>query len=91
MGIFPTSDSTGDSVDRTPPAGHIFEHVQMSHYRIVTIHHDGKLGRHRGFVCASDDDAIVWANQLVNEAPVELWSGARFIARLEPQSHTPPR
>jgi hypothetical protein len=56
----------------------------MTHYRIVTINYDGKLSRHRGFVCDNDDDAIVWAKQSVDEAPVELWCGARFVARLEP-------
>jgi hypothetical protein len=59
----------------------------MNHYRVVTIDCDGKLSRHRGFVCDNDDDAIVWAKQLVDEAPVELWSGARFVARFEPRSH----
>ena len=60
----------------------------MKHYRIVTIDYDGKLSRHRGFVCDNDDDAVVWAKQLVDAEPVELWSGARFVARLEPRSNT---
>ena len=50
----------------------------MKHYRIVTIDYDGKLSQHRGFVCDNDDDAIVWAKQLVDEAPVKLWSGGSF-------------
>lgn len=28
--------------------------VHMTHYRIVTINYDGKLSRHRGFVCNND-------------------------------------
>lgn len=60
----------------------------MNHYRIVTIGRDGKLSRHRGVVCDNDDDAIVWAKQFVDEAPVELWRGARFVARLEPRSES---
>ena len=63
----------------------------MNHYRIVTIDDDGKLGRHRGFVCDTDNYAIVWAEQLVDVEPVELWSGARFVARLEPRSNTKPQ
>ena len=82
---------TGDSGDHTPLAGFVLEHVQMNHYRIVKIDYDGKLSRHRGFVCDNDDDAIVWAKQLVDEAPVELWSGARFVTRLEPRSNTKPQ
>ena len=77
------------SILRLP--GFVLEHVQMNHYRIVKIDYDGQLSRHRGFVCDNDDDAIVWAKQLVDEAPVELWSGARFVARLEPRSNTKPR
>ena len=64
--------------------------VQMSHYRIVTINYDGQLSRHRGFACENDDDAIVWAKQLVDVSPVELWCGARFVARLEPPSSVKP-
>ena len=71
--------------------GFVLEHVQMNHYRVVKIDYDGKLSRHRGFVCDNDDDAIVWAKQLVDEAPVELWSGARFVTRLEPRSNTKPQ
>jgi hypothetical protein len=63
----------------------------MNHYRVVTIDHDGNLSRHRSFVCDTDGDAIVWAKQLVDEAPVELWSGARFVTRLEPQFNTKAR
>jgi hypothetical protein len=60
----------------------------MNNYRIVTIDSAGKLSRHRSFVCANDDDAVVWAKQSLDEAPVELWCGARFVARLELRSST---
>lgn len=58
----------------------------MANYRIVTIDQAGKLGRHRAFVSDNDNDAIVWAKQVLDKAPVELWSGARFVIRLEPKS-----
>jgi hypothetical protein len=58
----------------------------MPSYRIVSIDQDGKLGRHRAFVSENDNDAVVWAKQLVDDGPIELWSGARFVTRLEPQS-----
>ena len=58
----------------------------MASYRIVTIDKPGQLGRHRSFVSDNDDDAIVWAKQLLDDAPVELWNEARFVAHLEPQS-----
>lgn len=58
----------------------------MTNYRTLTIDRAGKPSRHRSFFCDTDDDAIVWAKQSLDEAPVELWSGARFVARLEPQA-----
>jgi hypothetical protein len=36
-------------------------------------------------VCARDEDAIVWAKQLVDGYDVELWSGDRFIVKLDRQ------
>jgi hypothetical protein len=57
----------------------------MANYRIVTIEKAGNLGRHRGFVCNNDEDAIVWA-KFESEKPTEVWSGARFIARIEPET-----
>jgi len=56
----------------------------MANYRTVTIDKTGKPGRNRAFVCDTDVDAIVWAKQSLDDAPVELWSGARFVARFEP-------
>lgn len=56
----------------------------MANYRTVTIDKAGKANRHRNFVCDNDGDAIVWAKHSVDRAPIELWSGARFVVRLEP-------
>ena len=78
------------SGDHTPLGGFVFEHTQMANYRTVTIDKAGKPSRHRGFVCDNDNDAIVWAKQSLDEAPVELWSGARFVTRLEPQASEKP-
>ena len=80
-----TSEASGD---HTPLGGFFRAAVHMSHYRIVTINYEGQLSRHRGFKCENDDDAIVWAKQLVDVSPVELWCGARFVARLEPPPPT---
>jgi hypothetical protein len=80
-----TSEAVSDHI---PLGGFVLERAQMANYRIVTIDQAGKLGRHRGFVCDNDDDAIVRAKQSVEDTAVELWSGPRFIARLEPRSST---
>ena len=58
----------------------------MANYRVVTIDEAGNVGRYRTFLCDNDEDAIVWAKQSIDKVAVELWSGARFIARLEPPS-----
>ena len=57
----------------------------MKTYRIVVIDDAGKVSRRRNFVCENDEDALVWARQL-ESAPTEVWSGARFIARIEPET-----
>lgn len=56
----------------------------MANYRTVMIDKTGKPGRSRSFVCDSDDDAVAWSKQSLEQSPVELWSGARFIERFEP-------
>lgn len=87
--IFPRRPGHQRSRQVILPLGGSFlkhERAQMPNYRVVTIDQAGKLGRNRAFVCDNDHDATIWAKQLVDEAPVELWSGARFITRLEPQS-----
>ena len=40
----------------------------------------------RAFVCSKDEDAITRAKQLVDGHPVKLWSGQRFILRIERKS-----
>lgn len=60
----------------------------MNTYRIVVIDDAGMVFGRRDFVCANDEDAIVWAKQLESEKPTEVWSGARFIARVDPKIRT---
>ena len=55
----------------------------MKEYRACTVGQDGYFIRYRAFKCAEDAEALVWAKQLVDGYPIELWSGERFIARLE--------
>jgi hypothetical protein len=43
---------------------------------------DGHIGSSRAFVCDDDADAKVWANQLVDGHDVELWSGERFVTKI---------
>ena len=54
----------------------------MNEYRAYTMGHDGHIKASRAFVCESDEDATVWAKQLIDGYDVELWSGERFVIRL---------
>jgi hypothetical protein len=58
----------------------------MAEYRVYSVGTDGHFVNSRGFVCENDEDAIVWAKHWMDGAAVELWSGERFVARLEPAS-----
>ena len=55
----------------------------MNEYRACVLGNDGHFTASRLFTGASDDDAIVWARRLVDSRDIELWSGERFVARLE--------
>jgi hypothetical protein len=55
----------------------------MAKYRAFTIGDDGHFTSYRAFTSVDDAEAIVWAKQLVDHHAVELWSGDRFIIRLD--------
>jgi hypothetical protein len=57
--------------------------AEVSEYRAYVIGEDGHIASFRSFVCDSDADATVWAKQLVDGHDVELWSGDRFVIRLD--------
>ena len=54
----------------------------MAEYRAYTIGHDGHFISFEGFVARDDDDATSKAMRLVNGRDLELWSGERFVTRL---------
>jgi hypothetical protein len=55
----------------------------MVDYRAYVVGHDGHFISFEGFTCRTDDDAIAKAKRLVDGHDVELWSGERFIVRLD--------
>lgn len=57
----------------------------MNEYRAYTIGEDGHITSCRAFKCAEDGEAVVWAKQLLDGHDIELWSGDRFVIRLEHQ------
>ena len=50
---------------------------------------DGHFVGFRAFVCESDADATIWAKQLVDGHDVELWSGERFVVKVEAKRESP--
>jgi hypothetical protein len=58
------------------------EAARVSQYRAYVIGYDGHITSFRTFVCNSDADATVWTKQLLDGHDIELWSGDRFVTRL---------
>jgi hypothetical protein len=56
----------------------------VNEYRAYVIGPDGHFVSSRAQVCPDDSHAITWAKQLLDGRAVELWSGERFLIRLEP-------
>ena len=54
----------------------------MAEYRAYIVGHDGHFSSCDGFACRGDPEAIAKAERLVDGHDVELWSGERFIAKL---------
>ena len=56
-----------------------------AHYRAFVIGADGHVINRIDLFCESEDDARERAAQLVDSQAIELWEGARRIARFEPK------
>jgi hypothetical protein len=54
----------------------------VEEYRAYVIGSNGHFEGSRTFVCDTDENAIVWAKQMMREQSVELWCGARLVKRL---------
>jgi hypothetical protein len=54
----------------------------MAEYRAYVMGEDGHIRSSRAFVCDGDADATIWAKQLVDGRDIELWSGERFVTRV---------
>jgi hypothetical protein len=55
----------------------------MPEYRAFTVGDDGHFIGFEPLVCADDTEAVAKAQRLVDGHDVELWSGERFVKRLE--------
>ena len=57
--------------------------AQVNEYRAFTVGDDGHVTGARALVCENDEDATVWVKQLLDGHDIELWSGERFVIRLD--------
>jgi hypothetical protein len=57
----------------------------MADYRAYTLGLDGHFVGFEPLVCTDDAEAIKKAKLLVVDRSIELWSGPRFVIRLEPE------
>jgi hypothetical protein len=55
----------------------------MPEYRAYTLGDDGHFIGYEPLVCPDDAEAIEKAKRFVNGRDVELWSGPRFVIKLE--------
>jgi hypothetical protein len=55
----------------------------LVHYRAYAVQFDGNFDGYEALTCVDDDDAIGKAKRLADSSAIELWSGERFITRLE--------
>jgi hypothetical protein len=55
----------------------------VAEYRAYVVGHDAHFLRFEALICADDAEAIEKAKRLVADHDVELWSGKRFVIRLE--------
>jgi hypothetical protein len=58
----------------------------MKNYRAYAVWPNGNFEGYEALICVDDDDAIGRARRLADKSAIELWSGERFITRLEHKS-----
>lgn len=62
----------------------------MAHYRAYAVRFDGNFDGYQSLNCADDDEAIGSATRLAGNSAIELWTGERFVTRLEHKSSNTP-
>jgi hypothetical protein len=55
----------------------------MAEYRAYTVGVDGHFIGFEPLVCRDDADAMTTAKRMVDGHAIEVWSGERFVVRLE--------
>jgi hypothetical protein len=58
----------------------------MAQYRAYAVQFDGNFDGYESLSCDDDAEAIGEAQRLANNSAIELWTGERFVARMERKS-----
>jgi hypothetical protein len=56
----------------------------MAEYRAYAIGPDGRIFKADPMICDNDEEAIAQVRTLAAEHVIEIWSGDRFVVRVEP-------
>jgi hypothetical protein len=57
----------------------------MMEYRAYILGPDGQIVKRVDLICKSEEEAKKRVEQMVDGHAIELWEGARRIARFDPQ------
>ena len=66
-----------------PDARADLKDADMTIYRAYAVRFDGNFSGYEALICADDNDATVKARGLTQNSAIELWTGERFVTRLE--------
>jgi hypothetical protein len=55
----------------------------MAEYRIFTVGTDGHFISSKPLLCDDDEEAVQKAEQLLDGHDLQIWSGPRYVRRLE--------
>ena len=58
----------------------------MTPYRAYAVRPNGNFDGYQALVCTDDDEAIDTARHLTDSSAIELWTGERFVTRMEHKS-----
>jgi hypothetical protein len=59
----------------------------VNDYRIYVLDREGHvMGPSKIVACKTDEEAIEFAQQFLDDTPIEVWLGPKRIGRLEPDN-----
>ncbi|MBR1121671.1 hypothetical protein JQ628_09135 [Bradyrhizobium lablabi] len=65
------------------PLDRLGDRAGMPEYRAYAVGHDGHIFDSAALICKDDQEAIAQAKAAFVNCTIEVWSGARFVVRLE--------